>query len=683
MRIATRQYAWALKRYMSCTKPLWNQNVEVKSQIPLTSKPIDPTREEVEPATSETIFENTTPVNGVKMTRNQILCSQIGNNLKKWIEQQEELPQNYSFKVFDTVKGSLYRKEIPALPEILTKSEHEPFDLINKTEKKILLDYMKELTNYIYPKRERKQHACVGQVWKKASMVPEIRDIYIRFLFSKSRLHEVKKYINNTEFWGRESSYETLLDKITIFKNSSMSLGELSKITKHLSTYSIPATPKLLYKLYYALPLIEKKHLCTLLEAKNVETDKIFFDKSLITDRSFDFISNALSKREMELTYATYLALVTAMIREHRIEEGLITINFILVKQHVRLPAMLAIYTVDKINSVAAYHGIPSALFMQRITGHSLKPYTLMKLIYMHLASGVLSKDSIDLFNFYLESNGNWKRDEYRETMLQNIAKSPNADNTMKLLDVNNRSPEEIERYEQLKELFMEQYTSCDISYRPGFDIEQFDPIFDLFALSNQYKNKKAELLKGLEKNSGEFNLSEFWMAEISPLSQTRSASFVRLCKLVTNLLLEHKQYHQIIPFVEYVKEVNKIDISYNTFLKTITSIVTLPEMRDETMETSPLMQLAALLSFQIHLRGKLTYQAFLKEHENLNKLLITLQSSKFQSSMNKHYLELAQESKWDTNLPPCLNISPSPSPSPTSTLKPAVVSEMEKAQNA
>jgi hypothetical protein len=586
-----------------------------------------------------------------------IKTSVINENLNEWIKNQEKFPKGIEkdFTIFYKLSGNPMRYNIPEIPEFASKLK---FKDATEEEKNKIVDYYRELVRYIYLKREKQTFQHMRPIYKKFHSIPEIKDEYLHYLIKKANIQELELLLTRqgNYYYNTPKTYSSLLDNIKIFKNSKHSIINLKRITKLLSKYNIPINNELIYKLYYTLPLDSKKFLFNSLQDK-MDIDKLLEDRLNLKLNDYDLIKSKLLTNEINLSYPIYIKLVNTMIKEIRIEEGFKLINYLIIHNKIELPTPLVKLTIDLIISNEPHLAIPAALYLQRITGSSLKTYTLDKLATMITSSKVVNKEHIDLLNLILNST-TWRVKSYRKQYRKIIEDSNVEEDKEKLLKIFDnklfKSSDELVKYEKLEELFNESYVCKDTFYKAGFDINNYEGIFKLFITYKKYYIMKTEILDEFSKIS---NISEFvkiWDEKIKPFNKLNKPLFMKLNRLViTDILLPQNQYFKIISFVNYLKTNYNLNLDYFAYLQVILKIIRNPEIQDKEVLKSTDLQLATLLSYCIKFSEHDILKNLLTDYPILTEILNTSHDKKNDEAFNKSWNEMVKETEWDPALPP------------------------------
>ena len=579
----------------------------------------------------------------------------IKENLHKWISEQESFPKGTEFfPIFDKIENNPVRRTLPKINDKLMNLDIEK--LTEKDEKDIL-NFMKEYTRYSYMRRETEVNNIVCKIYDKYQSIPEIKYEFYKFQVKKNHTKIITSILKKEPHLINDSNILlTSFESVTIFKNCKESLGDIRKFTKKLAMNKVPITNKLIYTLYYTLPM-DAKHFFKKELLEKMDFNATVFDSDCTRIKTFHEIKLLLKKKELKLSYGSYHRLVNLMCREFRIAEGLSIINYIILKQRIELPVFLANYTIEMIAAYSSHLAIPSSLFLQRITGCSLKSLAIYKIEKFIAASKVLDKDTFDLLNMLLQSS-KWKRKEIMDEVTYNISKCTKfkSDELFELLEIRKKPVDELKEYNKINDIFQKRFTKNDIAFRPGFQFQEYDKIFNLFPNMKKFTYIEKDILDGLKNNDSKFNLSEYFIANISPLSNVKKDTFVRSCELIIDILLKERQYHKIVPFVNYIKEVNGIDITYTSYLKTIISICSKKELSNESIDDNTQLKLSVILANYLFIRPKMMIQELLDKYPILVKVLNKSWSSE-SNIYAKMYESYVEEVKWDYNAPPDLSI--------------------------
>ena len=601
-------------------------------ELPLTSKPIEETeldREEYKPLKHKGLQSPSE-----YRESHAIFLKQ---NLERWISKQQSFPKGdeNDFEIFNRLHHNPIRKNVPEYPESISGLK---FKESTETDRKNVLKYFKELTRFSYPKKEKIVAKAIKQVYKKYRSLTAVQDEYLCYSVKKNNGESITRLLKNKEvYYQRPSTYTTLLEMTSIFKNSKNSLASLRSITKRLDNNDIPISNELVYKLYYMLPIDAGRFMVKQLEDK-MDVRALLNDVPYLKIESFDELKQKLLLDEVKFTYASYIQLSKLMTKENRIAEGLNFIQQLVFMHRLELPLSLCKFTVDLVLAHDPHLCVPFAVSMQRFTGCSLKMYAAYRATVLLLASKVLTKETITLFKLLVASSA-WKVKIFTNELLQNISESGNRG---ELLDYFAPDAEDAE-YAELKRVFQTFYASNDIAFKPGFDASFYEPIYKLFPTYKKFEIMRTEIF-GANKD-----LRQQWETAIAPYAKSNKPLFYKLCREVGAALVERGEYEKVVPFVEYVKKVHGCNIEYDTYLGLFLKVVSLDE------PSTAQIQLAILLAYYVNLHRTMMVKAFLDKYPATDEVFAALEDDKASKNLDQAWALLVKETAWPLDGPPGL----------------------------
>lgn len=584
--------------------------------------------------------------------------------LERWINSQETFPKGTEndFKLFHRFSSNPSRYYIPEMPEYL---EDKKFKEVTEKDRKDIINHFRSLVRYSYPRSEKKVFQQMKPIIKKFGSYPEIKDELLYYHIKKGNIANVKELCRTkgNYYYYKPSTYLSFLDTIRIYKNSKESLAELRKITKHLIDYNIPISNHLIYKLYYTLPLEPRKYLYHRLN-EVMDIESVLFDKAYHSIPTFDIIKDKLIHKEIKFSYGSYIQLNKLMMKEMRIEEGFRLINYLISNQRVEISPFLVKYTIDLILAHEPHLAIPLTLYLQRLTGSSLKVYTINRLSKMIVSTRAVSKDTINLMNC-LHDVGSWQKKPIWDQFISNFDQldSNTKEELLSYCDPLTRTSEEREYYENLNTLFTTTYTTNDLAYKFGYDIEKFDEIFKLFLTFKKFNILRDEILTKYSKCESESDFIDIWNSTIEPFAKKDKPLFMKLCRLIIkDIFLVHGQYYKIISFVNYIKEAYGYNIEYFAYLKIFFKIsanqeyfemneISESQLRDMLKSTD--LQLAILIANHYKFKDTEFIKSFIERNPIIFKLLEVANNSKNNTLFAENFKNVIEEIKWDPSLPP------------------------------
>lgn len=561
----------------------------------------------------------------------------LKQNLERWISNQQTFPKGdeNDFEIFNKLHHNPIRKNVPEYPESISGLK---FQESTESDRENVLSYFKELTRFSYPKKEKFIAKAIKQVYKKYRSLKTVQDEYLCYSVKKNNGESVTRLLKNKPiYYQRPSTYSTLLEMTSIFKNSKNSLASLRSITKRLDNNNIPISNELVYKLYYMLPIDASRFMVKQLEDK-MDVRTLLNDVPYLRIESFDEMKQKLLLDEVKFTYASYIQLSKLMTRENRIAEGLNFIQRLVFMHRLELPLSLCKYTVDLVLAHDPHLCVPFAVSMQRFTGCSLKMYAAYRATVLLLASKVLTKETITLFKLLVASS-TWKVKIFTNELLQHISES---DNRGELLEFFASSIEDADHAE-LKRVFQTFYASNDIAFKPGFDASFYEPIYRLFPTYKKFDIMRTEVF------SDNKDLRQQWEATIVPYASSNKPLFYKFCREVGATLVERGEYEKVVPFVQYVKNVHDCNIEYDTYLGLFLKLVSLDE------PNTAQIQLAILLAHYVNLRRTMMVKAFLDKYPTTDEVFAALENDKASKNLDQAWALLVKETAWPLDGPPAL----------------------------
>ncbi|KAG0670758.1 hypothetical protein C6P40_004086 [Pichia californica] len=578
--------------------------------------------------------------------RNYVL--DMKKNLTSWIDLQNienfpspAPPQSPFKKLF----SNPVRKNIPNLSPIVTQAKFQDLTTANKNE---IIKYFKELGRFSYPKKEKIVQEIRKSIYDKYKSFIEIRDENFYFNVKKNNGQFIERALRNSKLlYQREQTYLSLLEMTSIFKNSKLSLVHLASITKQLVNNEIPISNELIYKLYYTLPLEVRKHFTGLIEGYT-DINIVVFDSEAFKLSNFDQIKDNLLSEILPFSYGSYIQLSKLMVKENRVIEGLNLIQHLIFINKCEIPLMLAKYTTDLILAHDMHLCVPAAISLQRITGCSLKVYVMNRVETSLIASNILNDEILLLLRLFFDSS-NWKVSQLKDEVVKNIEKSDHENNVkenyINQILIKENEFEQDENYKQLKELFRKQYTSNDILFRPGSNIELLEPIFKLFPSYHLFQILRQEL----HQAQGSDGLLNFWNDKVENLHKSNPPLFSKISEEYVNVFIERNEQEKVLPFVKFMRSQYKVNIDYTSYLKLFINIV--KELDSDNLNKSK-MGLAVLLARVLNLNIYITTKAFNDAYPIVEEIYDIVELSPKNKLLNE-WLEIQYDIESNSKIPP------------------------------
>lgn len=565
----------------------------------------------------------------------------IKQHLDDWISKQDAFPEsNHDFSVFPKLHKNPIRSNIPEMPEEMKNLKFKEMD---DTDKKMALDYMREITRFSYPKKERYIQSTVKPIYQKYRSLPEIRDEYLYFNTKKYNGTNVNKLMKSGRYDKSLVAYSSLIDMTSIIKNSRNSVSSLRSITRKLSENNIPITNELVYKLYYALPIDSARFLLTELnKIPSVSVSNILFDAEVLRIKSYDEVKDKLLSSEIEFSYASFIQLVKWMVKEGRVNEGMNFLHSLILLHRVEIPVMLCKYAVDMILSHEQCLGIPAALALQKITGCSLKAYTTNRLSKMLLASKITTREVVILYKLIFNVS-KWQVGKFKSE-LYDLLKQNEQNDLIDLVERPINTPEFLE----LQRLFETVYVTSSATFKPGFG-NQLEPIYTLFPSYKKYAIMCTEIDEYIRDEEWE----RAWIEKIEPFSKLNPPLFIKLCRYLGSKLATNEGYsNKVIPFVEYVQTKYGINIEYIVYFDYLTELLSFTQGEDITT-LSKEMKLTKLLAYKLNMTSRSVVNAYIERYPHFEDVCEYVENYKNAEQLERDWRAHVIEVSWPSDISP------------------------------
>lgn len=509
----------------------------------------------------------------------------ITKNLSEWIKENADGELNDKFEPFRKLYTNPIRQKLPVKPADM---ETIRFTQIDEDKRAEYINYYEELVRFSYPNKFTQVYEQIRSVYKKFKSYPEIKDAFFYFHVKKQNSKIIQTLMKNEYYEKTPATYLALLDSFEIAKNSKNSLGPISSLIKKLKSNKIPVTNELLYKLYYTVPRQCRAPIKEVFEPEDLEHN---------VSRSFDEWKELLLDNKVPLTYATYIQLVNAMVREFRISEGLNLIYKLAVFCKVEIPPVLAKFTADQILMKEPELGLPAALYLQRITGCQLKQYAAAKITKNLVLSHKLNENTLELIKQFSKFNN-----EGNAKLISIINERVANDEHLRAFWESAPDSELSERWSQL-------YQGDDNFFKPGTDFDKIEEFTRLFPTNVKY----LKLVEEIDELLASGAKREIWTEKLSKLQHDKGL-FVKGCSYIIRKLIAGAKFSETVAFVELLKP--EFNLEYESYLRMINAI-----MSGENFERNEL-ELCTLLVAQLGLYHASFKREYLVRHAELVKVL-------------------------------------------------------------
>lgn len=539
-------------------------------------------------------------------------------------KKDEDFKFDMRFEPFYKLQNKPIRQSIPEKPVCLSNEE------INEDEKAEVTKYFTELVRFSYPRKEKVIYERIEEV-RRYHNYKEIRNEILHYHSKKANGTNVSDLIKSDRdfYFSQVETQLSLLNMTKMYKDSKQSVAQLLKHLKTMKNYNVPLSAEYVYKLFYLLPRDGAQFFLRKLNEKGVPMDDILRDREYFKIYKFDELKQKILDRQIDFTYASYMQFTKLMIKEHRIEEGVMALDKIINSRLVEIPSCLVMYTMDHIISYEPHLAIPAAIQLQRLTGCSLKTYTSHRLLEMITHTANPSDESVKLFNIMIKNN-RWHNELFKKNMNKQMT------DEQKMIGTD----------EQLMKLYNDEYVTNSVPFKVGFDISIYEPIFEMFKNYSKFKQIRHQI------DDPQISFNDLWKTEILPLLDTnKKSTFIKVSNYIVQKYLQEGEYDQIIPFVEYLKS-KEINIEYTAYKTTIEHIVQLDQVKDQTNKTSTELQLASLLAFKLNLQRVDFIRDFLEKHPECVYVVDSAGNGANKKLLQQTYEELVNTCKWDVNQP-------------------------------
>ncbi|GMM29181.1 hypothetical protein DAMA08_018970 [Martiniozyma asiatica (nom. inval.)] len=493
------------------------------------------------------------------------LSEKIDILLKEWIGHSDPPNSKDHFDPYFTVDGLILRPKFPTIPSAVLSRN---FRRKSKTKKYLpepVIDYIRELASYNYfnPKKIQKYLLSFKQDFRLVQAV----QFYIPRFLAKRDIFEYDDGISYKITPGLYSDPLFVLSYIEaagIHADKKLENGQIEpynrplvKTLKLLFKNQVRLHPNVIYRLYYALPTYGKELFVQLLEDRG---EKVPFLKE---DAEFNNVDNLKSLFDMVMSnrcknwgYGAFIKLVDISTSENNYKEGLERLAEIIMRTHTQIPIGLGKYFIDKTIENRPEMAIPVAHRLEFLTGLNLVPYAVNQIMHSIYQSPFTEKNAI-LVNLLHKSLS-------KRTVIE----------SQRLKDyLNAKKIPKMELPENWHDNFISQCRYASL----GFTKYAFEPFFEYF---ESYTDREALIkLENVKwKGSG---LEKAWDSIAIKLeahknrSDIDSDSYKQERLYLTELLYSFVDYlnstnrtYFVIPFVQYIYEKFKLDVSFEAYEK-------------------------------------------------------------------------------------------------------------------